>query len=139
MYISSILYSPLMKKYTGLFRNYCFVLSFKYFGHSFLGPVAGVVVGYIDGEFVLNPTPEQLEKSLLDLSVAGTKEAVNMVEAGAKELDEETMLKAILFAHENIKKICAFQEEFVKFVERKITLKRRSRSDDLFFHRRTWS
>ncbi len=80
----------------------------------FLGPVAGVVVGYIDGEFILNPTPEQLENSLLDLSVAGTKEAVNMVEAGAKELDEETMLKAILFAHDNIKKICAFQEEFVK-------------------------
>lgn len=80
----------------------------------FLGPVAGVTVGYIDGEFVLNPTPEQLENSLLDLSVAGTKDAVNMVEAGARELDEETMLKAILFAHENIKKLCTFQEEFVK-------------------------
>ncbi|AVQ22193.1 polyribonucleotide nucleotidyltransferase [Fusobacterium necrophorum subsp. funduliforme] len=91
----------------------------------FLGPVAGVVVGYIDGEFVLNPTPEQLEKSLLDLSVAGTKEAVNMVEAGAKELDEETMLKAILFAHENIKKICAFQEEFVKICgKEKITFEK---------------
>lgn len=91
----------------------------------FLGPVAGVVVGYIDGEFVLNPTPAQLEKSLLDLSVAGTKEAVNMVEAGAKELDEETMLKAILFAHENIKKICAFQEEFVKICgKEKITFEK---------------
>ncbi|AYV94059.1 polyribonucleotide nucleotidyltransferase [Fusobacterium necrophorum subsp. funduliforme] len=91
----------------------------------FLGPVAGVVVGYIDGEFVLNPTPEQLEKSLLDLSVAGTKEAVNMVEAGAKELDEETMLKAILFAHENIKKVCAFQEEFVKICgKEKITFEK---------------
>ena len=82
-------------------------------------------MGYIDGEFVLNPTPEQLEKSLLDLSVAGTKEAVNMVEAGAKELDEETMLKAILFAHENIKKICAFQEEFVKICgKEKITFEK---------------
>ena len=80
----------------------------------FLGPVAGVTVGYIDGEFILNPSPEQLENSELDLSVAGTKEAVNMVEAGAKELDEETMLKAIMFAHENIKKICEFQEEFAK-------------------------
>ena len=91
----------------------------------FLGPVAGVVVGYIDGEFILNPTPEQLENSLLDLSVAGTKEAVNMVEAGAKELDEETMLKAILFAHENIKKICAFQEEFVKICgKEKITFEK---------------
>ncbi|WP_410208225.1 polyribonucleotide nucleotidyltransferase [Fusobacterium sp.] len=80
----------------------------------FLGPVAGVVVGYINGEFVLNPTPEQLTESALELSVAGTKDAVNMVEAGAKELDEETMLAAIMFAHENIKKICAFQEEFAK-------------------------
>lgn len=80
----------------------------------FLGPVAGVTVGYKNGEFILNPTPEELEESELDLSVAGTKEAVNMVEAGAKELDEETMLRAIMFAHDNIKKICEFQEEFAK-------------------------
>lgn len=80
----------------------------------FLGPVAGVVIGYKDGEFILNPTPEELETSELELSVAGTKEAINMVEAGAKELDEETMLKAIMFAHENIKKICDFQEAFAK-------------------------
>ena len=80
----------------------------------FLGPVAGVVVGYKDGEFILNPTPEQLESSELELSVAGTKDAINMVEAGANELDEETMLKAIMFAHENIKKICEFQEAFAK-------------------------
>ena len=80
----------------------------------FLGPVAGVTVGYKNGEFILNPSPKELEESELDLSVAGTKEAVNMVEAGAKELDEETMLKAIMFAHENIKKICEFQEEFAK-------------------------
>lgn len=80
----------------------------------FLGPVAGVVVGYKNGEFILNPTPSELEESELDLSVAGTKDAVNMVEAGAKELDEETMLKAIMFAHENIKKICEFQEEFTR-------------------------
>lgn len=80
----------------------------------FLGPVAGVVVGYKDGEFILNPTPEELETSELELSVAGTKDAINMVEAGAQELDEETMLKAIMFAHENIKKICEFQEAFAK-------------------------
>lgn len=80
----------------------------------FLGPVAGVVVGYKDGEFILNPTPEELETSELELAVAGTREAINMVEAGANELDEETMLKAIMFAHENIKKICDFQEAFVK-------------------------
>lgn len=78
----------------------------------FLAPVAGVVVAYKNGEFILNPTPEELEESELDLSVAGSKEAVNMVEAGAKELDEETMLNAIMFAHENIKKICEFQEKF---------------------------
>ena len=82
----------------------------------FLGPVAGVVIGYKDGEFILNPTPEELETSELELSVAGTKDAINMVEAGAKELDEETMLKAIMFAHENIKKICEFQEAFASEV-----------------------
>ena len=62
----------------------------------FLGPIASVIVGYKNGEFILNPSPKELEESELDLSVAGTKEAVNMVEAGAKELDEETMLKAIM-------------------------------------------
>lgn len=82
----------------------------------FLGPVAGVVIGYKNGEFILNPTPEELETSELELSVAGTREAINMVEAGANELDEETMLKAIVFAHENIKKICDFQEAFAKEV-----------------------
>lgn len=88
----------------------------------FLGPVAGVVVGMIDGNFILNPTPEQLTVSELDLSVAGTLDAINMVEAGAKELDEETMLKAIMFAHENIKKLCQFQKEFQALVgKEKIT------------------
>ncbi len=77
----------------------------------FLGPIAGVVVGLIDGEFVINPTPSQLEKSLIDLTVAGTKEAINMVEAGAKEVSEEVMLDAIMFGHEAIKKLVAFQEE----------------------------
>lgn len=82
----------------------------------FMGPVAGVVVGRKDGQFILNPTPAELEDSELELSVAGTMDAVNMVEAGAKELDEETMLAAIMFAHENIKKICEFQLEFAKAV-----------------------
>ena len=81
-----------------------------------LGPVAGVTVGRKDGQFILNPTPEELETSELNLKVAGTKEAVNMVEAGAAEMDEETMLQAIMFAHENIKKLCEFQEEFTKLV-----------------------
>lgn len=88
----------------------------------FLGPVAGVVVGYKDGEFILNPTPEQLQTSELELVVAGTKDAINMVEAGATELSEEIMLKAMMFAHENIKKLCAFQEEFAAAVgKEKIT------------------
>ncbi|WP_297598090.1 polyribonucleotide nucleotidyltransferase [uncultured Cetobacterium sp.] len=82
----------------------------------FMGPVAGVVVGLIKGEFILNPTPEQLEESDLDLTVAGTVDAINMVEAGSRELDEETMLKAIMFAHENIKKLCQFQKEFQELV-----------------------
>ena len=82
----------------------------------FLGPVAGVTVGRKDGQFILNPTPEELETSELNLKVAGTKEAVNMVEAGAAEMDEETMLQAIMFARENIKKLCEFQEEFTKLV-----------------------
>ena len=82
----------------------------------FLGPVAGVVIGMKDGEFIVNPTVEELKESELDLTVAGTKEAINMVEAGSAEISEEVMLKAIMFAHENIKKICEFQEEFAKMV-----------------------
>ncbi|MBY6271264.1 MAG: polyribonucleotide nucleotidyltransferase [Caldibacillus debilis] len=80
----------------------------------FNGPVAGVVVGLIDGQFVINPTVEQMEKSEMHLSVAGTKDAVNMVEAGAKEVPEETMLDAIMFGHEEIKRLVAFQEEIAK-------------------------
>lgn len=76
----------------------------------FNGPIAGVMVGRIDGEYVINPTPEQLEHSDINLTVAGTKYAVNMVEAGAKEVDEEAMLGAIMFGHEHIKKLVEFQE-----------------------------
>ena len=76
----------------------------------FNGPVASVSVGMIDGEFVLNPNEEQREKTTLELTVSGTKDAINMVESGAKELSEETMLEAIMFAHEEIKKICSFIE-----------------------------
>lgn len=83
----------------------------------FQGPIAGATVGLIDGEFVLNPSVEQLEVSELELQVAGTKEAVNMVEAGAKEVTEETMLKAIMFGHEEIKKMVQFQEEILQDVQ----------------------
>ena len=79
----------------------------------FDGPVAGVKVGYIDGKYIINPTREQEEKSLIDLSVAGTKDAINMVEAGAKEVSEEVMLDAIMFGHEKIKELIAFQEKIV--------------------------
>ncbi|MBQ8993287.1 MAG: polyribonucleotide nucleotidyltransferase [Turicibacter sp.] len=79
----------------------------------FEGPIAGVIVGRIDGEFVLNPTVEELEASDIDLTVAGTKDAVNMVEAGAKEVPEEVMLEAIMFGHDAIKQIISFQEQIV--------------------------
>ncbi len=79
----------------------------------FTTPVAGVKVGYIDSKFVVNPTREQMEKSLIDLTVAGTKEAINMVEAGAKEVSEELMLEALMFGHEQIKKLVAFEEQII--------------------------
>ena len=80
----------------------------------FHGPVAAVHVGRVDGAFVVNPTPDQMEVSDLDLIVAGTKDAINMVEAGAKEMPEKDMLDAILFAHEMIKELCDFQLEIMK-------------------------
>ena len=79
----------------------------------FAGTVAGVTVGYINGEYILNPTAEQLEESEVHLSVAGTKDAVTMVEAGAKEVSEEIMLEAIMFGHERIKEICSEQDKFL--------------------------
>ena len=82
----------------------------------FEGPIAGVVVGLVDGEFVLNPTVDQMEKSELNLTVAGTKDAINMVEAGANEVSEEVMLEAIMFGHEKIKKLIEFQEQIVSKV-----------------------
>ncbi|MDO4814534.1 MAG: polyribonucleotide nucleotidyltransferase [Gemella sp.] len=79
----------------------------------FKGPIAGVTVGYVDGEYVINPDVATLEKSLIDLKVAGTKDAINMVEAGAKEVSEEIMLNAIMFGHEEIKRLIAFQQSIV--------------------------
>ena len=77
------------------------------------GPIGAVNIGYVDGEYIVNPTVAQREKSLMNLTVAGTSEAVLMVEAGAKEVSEEVMLGAILFAHEEIKKIVAFINNIV--------------------------
>ena len=83
----------------------------------FQGPIAGVNVGYIDGKYVINPTLEQKEVSRLDLEVAGHKDAVNMVEAGASEITEQEMLEAIFFGHEEIKRLVAFQEEVVEHIQ----------------------
>ncbi|WP_423801702.1 polyribonucleotide nucleotidyltransferase [Neobacillus sp. SAB-20_R2A] len=79
----------------------------------FEGPIAGVVVGRVNNEFVINPTVEQAEKSDIHLTVAGTKDAINMVEAGADEVPEEIMLEAIMFGHEEIKRLIEFQEKIV--------------------------
>ncbi len=76
----------------------------------FNGPIAGVNVGRVDGEYVINPTIAQAEVSDIELSVAGTKDAINMVESGAKEVSEEDMLGALLFGHESVKELVAFQE-----------------------------
>ena len=82
----------------------------------FNGPIAGVYVGRVDGKYVVNPSVEEMEKSDIELAVAGTKDAINMVEAGSKEVSEEDMLGAIMFGHEKIKELIAFQEEIVKEV-----------------------
>ncbi|PTJ23801.1 polyribonucleotide nucleotidyltransferase [Staphylococcus simulans] len=83
----------------------------------FQGPIAGVNVGYVDGQYVINPTVEQKEQSRLDLEVAGHKDAVNMVEAGASEITEKEMLDAIFFGHEEIKCLVAFQEEIIDYLK----------------------
>ena len=80
----------------------------------FDGPVAGVVVGKIGKKFIINPTAEELEESSLNLTVAGTKDAICMVEAGAQELSEKDMLEALLFGHEHIKILCDFQAKIIE-------------------------
>ena len=79
----------------------------------FNGPVAGVQVGLVDGEYIINPTVEQSERAIINLTVAGTKAAINMVEAGAKEVSEEQMLEALAAGHEAIKELCAIEEEVI--------------------------
>ena len=79
----------------------------------FNGPIAGVKVGRVNGEFVINPTPEELEVSDLDLTVAGTKDAINMVESSAKEVPEEVMLEALMFGHKAVKELIAFEEKII--------------------------
>src|SRR5690625_3172029 len=80
----------------------------------FNGPIAGVNIGRIDGEFIINPSVDEQEKSDLELTVAGTKDAINMVEAGADEISEDVILDAIMFAHEEINRLVEFQEEIIE-------------------------
>ena len=80
----------------------------------FNGPIAGVIVGRVDGEYIINPTAEELEKSDIHLSIAGTEDAVNMVEASAQEVSEDAMLEAIMFGHHYIKQLCAFQKQIAQ-------------------------
>ncbi|MBE6154653.1 MAG: polyribonucleotide nucleotidyltransferase [Firmicutes bacterium] len=89
----------------------------------FDGPVAGVVVGKVGKELVINPTAEQVEASSLSLTVAGSMDAICMVEAGAQELSEKEMLEALMFGHDNLKKLCKFQQEIIAEIgEEKIEL-----------------
>ena len=79
----------------------------------FDGPIAGVKVGRINGEFIINPTAEELELTDIELTVAGTKEAINMVESGSKEVSEADMLDALMFGHDAVKELCEFQEKII--------------------------
>jgi len=98
----------------------------------FDGPIAGVKVGRVNGEFVINPTPSELEESDIDLTVAGTKKAINMVEAGSKEVSEEDMLDALMFGHEAVKELCEFQESIIKEIgEEKMEYEHLEISDEL--------
>lgn len=98
----------------------------------FNGPVAAVKVGRVDGKFIINPTVEEAEKSDIDLTVAGTRDAINMVEAGAMEASEDDMLEALLFGHEAIKKLVTFEEEIIKEIgQEKMEYERLKISDEL--------
>ena len=89
----------------------------------FDGPVSGVIVGKVDGKLVINPKASEVEKSTLSLTVAGTRDAICMVEAGAQELSEKEMLEALMFGHENLKVLCEFQEQIISEIgEEKIEL-----------------
>ena len=98
----------------------------------FDGPIAGVKVGRVDGEFVINPTPEQLEKSDIDLTVAGTRDAINMVESSAKQVSEDDMLEALMFGHDAIKELVAFQEKIIEEIgEEKMEYEKLEITDEL--------
>ena len=98
----------------------------------FDGPIAGVKVGRINDKFIINPTPAELEMSDIDLTVAGTKNAINMVEAGSKEVSEEDMLEALMFGHEAVKELCEFQEKIISEIgQEKMEYEKLEISDEL--------
>ena len=98
----------------------------------FDGPVAGVVVGRVDGKFIINPSAEELEKTDITLSVAGTKDAINMVESGSKEVSEEDMIEALMFGHEAIKELCQFEEEITREIgKEKISVELKTLDEEL--------
>jgi len=98
----------------------------------FEGPVAGVIVGKIDGELKINPTCEEMERSTINLTVAGTIDAINMVESGSKQVSEEEMLEALMFGHEAIKELCAIEQDIISEIgEDKIEVELASIPDEL--------
>ncbi len=98
----------------------------------FNGPIAGVKVGRVNGKFIINPSVKELEQSDIDLTVAGTKDAINMVEAGAKEVNEDDMLEALMFGHDAIKELVKFEQKIIKEVgEEKMEYEVLEISDDL--------
>ncbi len=98
----------------------------------FEGPVAGVKVGKIDGELKINPTCEEMDRSTIELTVAGTKDAINMVESGSKEVSEEEMLEALMFGHEAVKELCAIEEDIISEIgEEKIEVELANIPDEL--------
>ena len=102
---------PLFPELTAMFAS---SLSVSISKIPFNGPIAGVKVGRVDGKFIINPTPEELEVSELDLTVAGTKDAINMVESSAKQVSEDVMLEALMFGHKAVKELIKFQEKIIK-------------------------
>jgi len=98
----------------------------------FNGPIAGVKVGRVNGEFIINPTTEEAEISDIDLTVAGTKEAINMVESSASEVNEDDMLEALMYGHEAVKELIEFEESIINEIgEEKMEYEKLEISDSL--------
>ena len=90
---------------------------FTYQTFRFINPIAGVRIGLIEGRYIINPTYDEVRESRLNLIVAGTEEAIVMVEAGAQEVSEEIMVEALMLAHKEINRLCRWQKELYKALE----------------------